>query len=313
MNQTVCIFGGTGFIGAQVVRELCRAGYRVKVASRVPERAFDLKPCGHVGQVVGIACDTSPEQIARAIDGCDIVINCIGILYEKGKSRFQKAHAELPQDIARACADHQVARLIHISALGVDKATSRYAQSKRQGEENVMRAFPDATILRPSIVFGAQDSFFNRFAALAKFLPALPLIGGGKTKFQPVYVGDVADAVMAVLKNEKTAGNIYELGGPEVVTFRELYQKMFSVTHQPRVLLPIPYGVARIQGAVMGLLPKPPLTADQVESLKTDNVVQDGALSLHDLGITPTAMDAILPTYLKQYRLGGRFADKKQA
>ncbi len=313
MSKVACVFGGTGFIGTQVVRELCRAGYRVKIASRVPERAFELKVSGTVGQVTGIPCDGSEDMIARAVQGCDVVINLVGILFEKKKNSFRKIHVELPSVIAAQCAREKVARLIHVSALGIDKNYARYARSKKEGEENVLRLFPAATIMRPSIVYGPGDSFFNRFAGMAKILPVLPLIGGTRPKFQPVYVGDVADAIMAALADADTAGHIYELGGPETLTFKEMFEKMFRVTQQPRLLLPIPYGVAKVQGAVLSLLPTPPLTPDQVESLKTDNVVQPGARGFKDLGIVPEALDAILPVYLKQYRPGGRFADKKRA
>lgn len=313
MHKTACVFGGTGFIGTEIVRELCRAGYRVKVASRVPERAFDLKPCGSVGQVTAIACNGAQDQIDHAIAGCDVVINLVGILYEKGKNRFQVIHVDWPERIARACQAHNVDRLVHLSALGVDRASSHYARTKKQGEEAVRRFMPNAIILRPGLVFGPGDQLFNRFARLAQFLPALPLIGGGKTRFQPVYVGDVADAVMAALRRAESPGKTYELGGPDILSLKDIYQKIFAITHQRCAMVPVPWPLAMLQGAILGLLPHPPLTADQVESLKTDNVVQEGAPGLKDLGITPTALDAVLPTYLRQYRVGGRFADKKQA
>jgi uncharacterized protein YbjT (DUF2867 family) len=312
MSKTACVFGGTGFIGRQVVRELCKAGWRVKVASRAPESAFELKVSGSVGQVAAVPCDYSEAQIATCISDCDAVINLVGILYEKKRDTFEKIHADLPQKIAQACAAHQ-ARFIHVSALGVDKADSRYARSKKRGEETVMKILPATTILRPSVVFGAGDVFFNRFAGMAKYMPFLPLIGGGKTKLQPVYVGDVADAVMAVLNKPHTMGRIYELGGPEILTFKEIYQRLFTYTRQPRCLIPVPFGLARLKGKILGLLPHPPLTADQVDTLRSDNIVNAGALSLKDLGIMPTALDAVLPSYLDQYRPGGRFADKKPA
>lgn len=312
MNRIACVFGGTGFIGRQVVRELCKAGYRVKIAARVPESAFEEKVSGSVGQVVAVPCDYSAAQIAAAIKGCDTVINLVGILAEKKKNGFEKIHADLPQMIAQSCAQQGVVRFVHISALGIDRNQSKYARSKKHGEEMIRRVFPAATILRPSIVFGPRDSFFNRFAKLAKVMPALPLIGG-KTKFQPVFVGDIADAILAVVNNDAHQGKTFELGGPEVLTFKALYQRMFAYTHQPRCLLPIPFALAKIQGAMLSLLPGPLLTADQVESLKVDNVVLPGALTFKDLGLKPVALDAILPTYLQQYRPGGRFADKKTA
>lgn len=313
MDKIACVFGGTGFIGRQVVRGLCKAGYRVKIISRVPESAFEEKVSGSVGQVVAVPCDYSPEAVSSVIRGCDVVINLVGILYEKKKNTFERIHTELPQTIAQACTHHNVARFIHVSALGVDRNQSKYARSKKHGEEAVVRFYPSATILRPSIVFGAGDNFFNRFAMMAKFFPALPLIGGGRTKFQPVFSGDIADAILAVLSRPDTAGRTYELGGPEVLTFKELFQRMFAVTHQPRLLVGVPFGLAKIKGAVLSVLPVPPLTADQVESLKTDNVVQAGSLTFRDLGITPASLSVVLPTYLQQYRPGGRFADKKTA
>jgi len=308
--KTACVFGGTGFIGRQVVRELAERGYRIKIATRVPERAYFLKPCGQVGQIVPVPCDyQDPKSIAEVIKDCDAVVNTIGILYQQGKhSRFKKIHAELPSTIAKACAKAGVESFVHISALGADKAGSRYARSKLEGEKAVRSNFKQATILRPSIVFGEDDSFFNMFAKMAGVLPALPLIGGGKTKFQPVYVGDVADAVMKAIEKPEAQGKIYELGGPEVKTFKELFELMFKYTGQRRALVPLPFFVAKIEALFLQLLPKPLLTPDQVESLKSDNVVQGGALTLSDLGIEPHSLDSILPTYLEQYRPGGRFA-----
>lgn len=313
MIKTACIFGGTGFIGRQVVRELCKAGWRVKVASRAPESAFELKVSGSVGQVVGVPCDYSDADIASCVAGCDAVINLVGILFEKKKNTFEKIHVDLPQKIARACAAKQVDRLIHISALGVDRAESRYARSKKRGEEEVARFFPAVTILRPSVVFGAGDEFFNRFARMARLAPFLPLIGGEKTKLQPVYVGDIADAVMACLKNPDCKGRIYELGGPEILGFRQIYLRLFAHTRRARPLIPLPFALARVLGLVLGILPVPPLTADQVDTLRSDNIVAPGALTFADLGIAPTALDAVLPSYLDQYRPGGRFAEKKTA
>lgn len=295
------------------MRELCKAGWRIKVASRAPESAFELKVSGSVGQVTPVPCDYSDEQIAACVAGCDAVINLVGILFEKKKKSFEAIHAQLPQKIARACAAQSVERFIHVSALGADVANSRYARSKKRGEEAISAVFPAVTILRPSVVFGAEDDFFNRFARLAKWMPFLPLIGGGKTKLQPVFVGDVADAVMACLTDPQTQGRIYELGGPDVLSFKDIYRRLFSYTRQPRLLMPVPFGLARLKGKILGILPHPPLTADQVETLRTDNVVSPDAFGLKDLGITPTALDAILPTYLNQYRPGGRFADKKPA
>ncbi len=312
--KQACIFGGTGFIGRQIVRDLAREGYTIKVASRAPERAYFLRPCGNVGQVVPYACDYSDEASLRAaVKGCDVVINCVGVLFEKGKNSFTRIHTELPRTIAKICASEKVSRFIHISALGCDQAHSKYAKSKLNGEMAVFENFPQATILRPSVVFGVEDGFFNMFAKLSILMPFLPLIGGGKTKLQPVYVGDVADAVIASIRNEASAGEVYELGGPEILSFREIYGRLFRETGRKKLLVSLPWGIASLQGKMMGMMPHPLLTADQVETLKSDNTVTGNLPMLANLGITPTGMDAILPTYLNRYRPGGRFGDKKRA
>ncbi len=309
-EQIATIFGGTGFVGRQIVRELALRGVIVKVATRIPEAAYFLKPMGSVGQIVPVRCDYSDQAaVAALVKGSDIVINCIGILYEKGKSMFQHAHVDVPVIIASASAKAGVKRLVHISALGIESNTSKYAKTKLEGEKALLSNFPDATILRPSVIFGEDDNFFNMFAKMAGVLPALPLIGGGKTKFQPVYVGDVADAVVAALETPKSCGQIYQLGGPEILDFKAVYERLFEYTHNPRPLIGLPFALAKIQAAFMCVLPKPLLTPDQVESLKHDNVVDETAQGLRDLGVTPTGLDAVLPLYLERYREGGRFAD----
>lgn len=313
-KQTICIFGGTGFLGQSITRELAQTGARIKIATRIPESAYDLKVSGDVGQIVPVMCNyNNDESVTAAIQGCDVVINLIGILFEKGKSKFKKAHVEIPTKIAQSCTDQKVKKFIHVSALGIDESQSKYAKSKLLGEEQIKSAFPDVTILRPSVVFGPEDGFFNMFAKLTSILPALPLIGGGKTKFQPVFVGDIADAVTNIVTDNtgQYAGKVYELGGPQIVTFKEIYEILFDQINRKRALIPVPWPIAKIQGFAMGLLPKPPLTLDQVRSLKFDNIVKGDALKLTDLGVIPTAMESILPQYLKCYRRGGRFADKK--
>lgn len=312
--KTATVFGGTGFVGRQVVRELAARGIVVKVATRLPEKAYFLKPCGAVGQVVPVLCRVSDDESLRAaIRGSDYVVNCIGVLFERGKrQKFQVLHADLPGRIAATCAAENVSRLVHISALSADQGTSRYARTKLAGEQAVQAAFPLATILRPSVIFGKDDNFFNMFARLALVLPALPLIGGGKTKFQPVFVGDVADAVMAALEHPAVGlnnpqGRVYELGGPEILSFKDVYERLFSYIRVKPKLISLPFFIAKIQAAFLSLLPVPLLTRDQVESLKTDNVVAPQALNLGDLGVKPTALDTILPTYLERYRPGGRF------
>ncbi|MCB9988103.1 MAG: complex I NDUFA9 subunit family protein [Rhodospirillales bacterium] len=307
-HKVATVFGGTGFVGKQVVRELANKGYTVKIATRVPERGNALKVCGAVGQIVPLLCDGGVECVEALVKDADVVVNCVGSLFEKRKNGFHKAHVELPEQIAKACKKAGVKRFVHISALGVDKATSKYARSKRAGEEAVLKAFPQATILRPSVIFGPEDNFFNMFAELARYAPALPLIGGGKTRFQPVYVGDVADAVMAALTRADVTGKIYELGGPDIVNFREIYERMFSCTGRPRPLISLPFWAAKADALVLEFLPTPLLTRDQVESLKTDTIVSEGAMTLSNLGVEPTGMDLILPGYLAHFRPGGPFA-----
>jgi uncharacterized protein YbjT (DUF2867 family) len=312
--KQACIFGGTGFIGRQITRELARQGYTIKVATRAPEGAYFLKTAGVVGQIVPFACDYRDEaSIRAAVRGCDLVINCIGILYERGKNSFASIHTELPRAIAKACRAENVQRFIHISALGCDHTDSKYGKSKFAGERAVLENFPKATIFRPAVVFGVEDNFFNMFARLSVILPALPLIGGGATKMQPVYVGDIADAVVAALGQPGSEGQVYELGGPDILTFRDIYKKLATETGRPKALISLPWGIAKVQGCLLGLMPKPLLTADQVESLKTDSIVSPGALGLRDLGLSPANLDVILPTYLSRYRPGGRFGDKKRA
>ena len=319
-TKTATIFGGTGFVGRYIVRDLARAGYIVKIATRIPERGYFLRPYGSVGQIVPVHCKYNDRaSIDQAVSGSTIVVNCVGVLYERRRGDFQRIHTDLAQAIAESCAQHNVTRFVHLSALAVDRAQSRYAKTKLAGEKAVLAAFPNATILRPSVIFGQDDHFFNMFAGLAKVLPVLPLIGGGKTKFQPVYVGDVAQAVMAALTIpaqgiENPQGGIYELGGPETVTFREIYQRIFSWTGKRRMLIGLPFGLAKIQAAFLQFVPpKPLLTPDQVTALKTDNVVGVDALGLSALNVVPTGMALIVPPYLERFRAGGRFSDIKAA
>jgi len=313
-QKIACVFGGTGFIGRQIVRELAARGYQIKVPTRIPESGYFLKPSGAIGQIVPIQCDVhSAESVARVIKGSDVVINCIGILFEKGKrGRFHKIHTEVPALIARVAHDENVSHLVHISALGCDKGLSKYAQSKKKGEEAVLANYPQAVILRPSVVFGVDDDFFNKFAELARYVPFLPLIGGGKTKFQPVYVGDIADATTITLSNHNFDGKVIELGGPEILDFKQLMEYLFHYTGRSKKLIKIPFGVAKIQAFFMALLPNPVLTPDQVASLKTDSIVTDDNLTFNDLGIQPKSLELILPTYLERYRAGGRFSKELQ-
>ena len=314
-GQIATVFGGAGFVGRYIVARLAKLGYTVRVVGRVANAAYFLRTMGSVGQIVPVSCAYRDfSDIEAQVRGSSVVVNTLGILYEGGKSTFDHVHRQIPLWIAQACAREQTPpRFIHLSALGVDIATSKYAKSKRAGEDAVRAEFPSATILRPSVIFGAEDQFFNRFARLSLIAPALPLIGGGKTRFQPVYVGDVADAVIAACANPGAAGQVYELGGPQVMSLRDIYTTLLRHTQRKRMLVSLPWGLARIKASVLGLLPNPLLTTDQVESLKTDNVVTQGRPDFRALGIVPAPVDAILPTYLAQYSPGGKFAEKKRA
>ncbi len=311
-TRVVTVFGGSGFLGRHVVSALARTGCRLRVAVRHPHTAYFLGPLGRVGQIQIIRADiTDEESVRRALAGADAVVNLVGVLYERGRQNFSALHAEGAERVARLARQAQVRRLVHVSALGADvNSLSRYARSKAEGEQRVAAAFPGAVILRPSLVFGPEDAFFNRFAALARLSPCLPLIGGGHTRFQPVYVGDVAAAVTAVLETAP-ARAVFELGGPGLYTFKELLAFILEVTGRRRVLVPVPFGPAKLMGAVLGLWPKPLLTRDQVLLLMQDNVVTgDGACGvLADLGITPQAVEAIVPAYLVRFRPHGQFDD----
>jgi NADH dehydrogenase len=303
-NRLITIFGGTGFIGGHVVRRLAARGARLRVISRDPARGARLQPMGNVGQIVVERADLGSEAaLARVMQETFAVINLIGILYETRRRTFEAIHAELPGRIARSAAGAGVQRLVHLSAIGADpESGSAYARSKAAGERAVRAAFPRATILRPSIVVGPRDGFFNRFAAMARLSPALPLIGGGRTRFQPVYVGDVADAIVAALERDDAPGRTYDLGGPQVYSFAELMRYMLQVVGRRRLLVPISFELARLQARVLELAPVPPLTRDQVELLKKDNVVAGDAATLGDLGITPTPIELVVPEYLARYR-----------
>lgn len=308
-GKLVTVFGGSGFIGRNIVRELTQRGARVTVACRDVEGAKFLKTMGVVGQVTIVHADvTRPETVAPALAGADMAVNLCGILYPSGRNSFLAVQAEAPGVIAKAAAAAGVDRFVHISAIGADaNSASRYARTKAAGEAAVLAAFPRATILRPSVVFGPDDGFFNRFGAMAASLPFLPLIGGGETKFQPVYVDDVADAALAALSSVSAEGKTYELGGPKVYSFRQLMELVLAVTGRQRRLVELPFWFAKMQAFFLEFLPTPPLTRDQVELLKTDNVVSAGAHGLAELGIVPRPCEAIVPTYLDTFRVGGRY------
>lgn len=305
--QTVTVFGGSGFVGRYVVGVFARSGARVRVAVRHPERASFLKVAGDVGQITPVLANIRDDaSVAAALDGSDAVVNLVGILYERGRQTFDAVHDAGAARIARAAQAAGAGRLIQVSAIGADiHSDSHYARSKAAGEVAVAAAFPGATIVRSSVVFGPEDEFFNRFAALARILPALPLIGGGHTRFQPVYAADVAEAIGAILADPATSGRTYELGGPDVYTFRELLERLLREIGRRRLLVPAPFFIARLQAVFLELLPAPLLTRDQVRLLRSDNVVGGALPGFTDLGITPNGLDAILPTYLGRYRRRG--------
>src|SRR5688572_9253786 len=312
-NKVVTIFGGSGFVGTQIVQVLARKGYRIRVAVRRPDLAGHVRPLGGVGQVMPIQANVrNAASVARAVAGADIVINLVGIGYERGPQRFRAVHVMGAKHVAETARAAGVKALVHMSALGADEQSpSGYARSKHMGEAAVLAAFPEAVIIRPSIMFGPGDGFFNLMGSLSRYFPVLPLIGG-KTRFQPIYVGDTADAVAAAAEGAVKTGRVYELGGPEVVTYRELMQRVLRETWRHNPLIPVPPSVGKLLAFPFALLPFPPLlTGDQVDLLQADNVVSEAAIkekrTLSAFGIEPTPMDAILPTYLWRFRKHGQF------
>ncbi len=308
-DKIVTVIGGSGFVGRYIVHLLAKTGIRIRVAVRNPQNALDLVVSGTVGQIVPVQCNLRNfESIKAVTKGSDYVINCVGILYESGKQTFEATQFLGAKNIALACKENNVKKLVHISALGADKnSDSLYAKTKAQAEEAILAIMPNSTILRPSIIIGAEDNFFNMFAKIASISPILPLIGYGVTKFQPVYVGDVAATVSHVLQDTATDGKIYELGGINIYTFKELMEKMLFEIGKKRFLIGIPFWLAKIKASLLGVLPKPLLTIDQVILLQRDNIVSNNALTLKDLDITPTDIDIILPTYLRMYRHTGDY------
>ena len=308
--RQITIFGGSGFLGRYVVRALAKKGWRIKVATRRPNRAFFLRPMGQVGQIGFIKCDVADAgQIAHAMAGSQAVVNLTGILFQRGQT-FQDVHVKGPEAIAREAARLGLRAMVHVSAIGADsESDSRYAESKAEGEKRVREAFPAATIMRPSLLFGPEDQFFNRFAEMARFLPALPLIGGGRTLFQPVFVSDAAAAIVAALDDPSAPGKTYELGGPTVYSFKQLMEIMLGVIDRKRLLVPLPFWIAFLKSIFLQLMPRPLLTPDQVKLLRHDNIVSPTAHTLRDLGITPTTVEAEVPAYLWRYRAKGEYAD----
>jgi len=312
----VTLFGGSGFVGSQAVRALAKRGWRIRVAVRKPISAIEIQPLGDPGQIQLMHCDvTKPEQVALAVRGATAVVNLVGVLHDGGGARsFEALHVDAARAIAETARAAGVQRFVQISANGADDhSPAAYARTKAQGEAAVRAVWPDAVVLRPSLVFGAGDGFLNRFAAMATIAPALPLFGGGHTKFQPVYVGDVAEAIARAVTRHDAAGRTYELGGPAVYSFEEVLKLVLRETGRSRILLPVPFPVARALGSALRMVGlfglTPPLTRDQVLMLESDNVVSDGADSLAELDIQPTGVEAIAPSYLWRYRKGGQFAE----
>jgi uncharacterized protein YbjT (DUF2867 family) len=316
LETLVTVFGGSGFLGRHVVRALANRGYRIRVAVRRPELAGHLRPMGRVGQIHAVQANLRyPDSVASAARDADAVINLVGILFERGRQRFDAVMTEGAESVARA-ASAVGAPLVHVSAIGADaNSSSHYARAKAEGEARVRATQSAAVIVRPSIVFGPEDDFFNRFAGLARLMPALPLPGGGHTRMQPVFAGDVGEAIARLIDSAVEGDGkltaLYEFGGPDVCSFKELMEFTLATIQRRRLLLPVPFAVLKLQAAVLQFLPKPPLTPDQVELLKGDNVVSDAARqdarTLEGLGIVPESMAAVVPSYLWRFRKTGQF------
>ena len=309
MASLVTVFGGSGFLGRNAVRALAKAGYRIRVAVRYPNQAQYLPPMGSVGQIQLMKCNVlDQDAVARACQGADAVVNLVGILAPAGGQGFDDVHVAAVGNIAMAAKAAGARTLVHVSSLGADpEAESHYAKTKGEGEKLLREEFSNATILRPSLLAGPDDDFFNKFAALARMLPMLPLIGGGHTKFQPVFVGDVADAIVKCVSDTATKGKTYELGGPGTYSFKALMQLVLQETGRSRLLLPVPFWLASIKAMFLQFLPGKLLTPDQVTSLKANNLVSPNALTFKDLGIAPDSIEAILPSYLWRFRPRGEY------
>ena len=307
-RRDVVVFGGSGFIGRYLVRRLAQHGWRVIVAVRDPEGARFLQPLGSVGQIVPVRTDIGDRaSVDRVLAGAQAAVNLVGLLYERGRQSFRRIHVEGARNIAEAAAAAGARRLVHISAIGASLCSpAAYARSKAAAEQAVCEAFTGATVVRPSIVFGAEDRFFNLFGCLAVFSPVIPLFGGGTTRFQPVYVDDVAAGIVAALEDETAPGRTYEFGGPAVYSFHQLMEVVRRETGRRVLLAPVPWLVGHLQAALLQLLPAPLLTTDQLRLMQSDNVVAPGALTLADLGIRPTTIEVIVPEYLSVYRRGGQ-------
>jgi NADH dehydrogenase len=321
MSKLVTIFGGSGFIGRYIARRMAKEGWRVRVAVRRPHEAGFVRPYGVVGQVEPVFCNIRDDASVRGVlGGADAVVNCVGILNEFGKNSFEAVQASGAERVARLAAEAGITRMVQISAIGADAdSRSAYARTKAAGEAAVLRHQPDAVILRPSIVFGAEDEFFNRFAAMSRLGPVLPVVGAD-TKFQPVYVDNVAEAAVKGVLGQAAPG-IYELGGPDVMSFRALMAMMLQVIRRRKLVLNVPFPVARLMGGgfdllqklSLGLIENKMITRDQVANLRNDNIVGEGTAGLSDLGISPVSMGAVLPDYLWRFRPGGQYAEMTES
>jgi uncharacterized protein YbjT (DUF2867 family) len=316
MQGLVTVFGGSGFVGGQVVRALAKAGYRVRVAVRNPNLGYRMRMLGDVGQIEVVQANLrNAPSVARALDGAEATINLVGVLWETGRQKFQALHVMGAKTVAEQAKAAGVKRLVHVSALGADlDSPSKYARTKALGEQAVRAAFPGAVVIRPSIMFGPDDKFFNKFGQMAALFPALPLVGGGETKFQPAFVGDVAAVIAKAVASPAAEGLTYELGGPTVYSFKDLMALILRETGRRRLLVPLPWFAASLIGKVgdvaAGLLPiAPPLTSDQVESLKADNVADKGLPGFAEAGVIPTPVESVVPSYLYRYRKGGQYAE----
>jgi NADH dehydrogenase len=308
-QKIIAIFGGGGFLGKHLIRQLTKLDYRIKVATRNPYLKGYLKPLGSPGQIELFKTNIFDlENVKRVLKNCDLAINLIGILYETKKQKFSLIHSQFPYLLSKLCGELGIKNLIHVSALGVkEKHISQYMQSKLLGERNIQDTFKPSVILRPSVVFGPEDKFFNTFASLVQFSPILPLIGGGKTKFAPIYVGDVAKAIVKALELNNSEPKIYELGGPENYSFKQLMEILLTEIKKKRFLVTVPYGFAKFQSYFLQMMPNPLLTSDQVEMLKYNNIVSGDYPTLKNLGISGTPIQSILPKYIWRFRSGGEF------
>ena len=309
-GKVVCIFGASGFIGRHLIRRLTKKDFRIIVATRSPYLHGYLKPLGNPGQIDLEKANLFDEEKLRIlVKSSDVVINLVGILHETKKQKFEDIHEKFPDLLSKLCGELNIKKLVHISALGINETvSSQYMQSKLKGEKNIINNFNRSVILRPSVIFGPEDKFFNQFASIAEFFPVLPLVGGGLTYFQPIYVGDIAKSIMAVLEKDEINNNIFELGGPQIFTFKELMEILLKQIKKKRFLLPIPIPIAKVLGRILQVMPKPLLSADQVELMQYDSIVSNKYPTVKDLKIKPKNINEVLPSYIWRHRQEGQFS-----